>query len=171
MLKKAPNYNSIHSLYISLRWKQYEPQLKIYKQAIINKYMRKKQNKYPNISGRQDCRSLFSLGFPGGSMGKELACNAEDLGNVGSNLRSFFLHSHMFAYILQFSIRNMEYFLKIIIWWGFFFLLVWSSAYTQRSCFLKIGSTKCIIAERHGQQQSWEKSWGKGGRNSTKAFV
>ena len=54
-------------------------------------------------------------------MGKELACNAEDVGNVGSNLRSFFLCSHMFAYILQFSIRNMEYFLKIIIWWVFFF--------------------------------------------------
>lgn len=83
-------------------------------------------------------------------MGKELACNAEDVGNVGSNLRSFFLCSHMFAYILQFSIRNMEYFLKIIIWWVFFFLLVWSSAYTQRSFFLKKGSTKCIVAERHG---------------------
>ena len=33
----------------------------------------------------------------------------------------FFLRSHMFVYILQFSIRNMEYFLKIIIWWFFFF--------------------------------------------------
>lgn len=54
-------------------------------------------------------------------MGKELACNAEDVGNVGSHLGSFFLRSHMFVYILQFSIRNMEYFLKIIIWWVFFF--------------------------------------------------
>ena len=32
----------------------------------------------------------------------------------------FFLRSHMFVYILQFSIRNMEYFLKKSIWWFFF---------------------------------------------------